>query len=234
MKLYGQSGVYWIKNLVNKKVYVGSAVFLGHRRNEHFSKLDKNIHPNQYLQNSFNKHGRKCFAFEVLVLCDKNMLVQYEQMLLDGLSPDYNILTTAYSSLGYTHTEEAKKKIGVASRGRKLSKSTRRKMSLSKKGENHPLYGTNRSEETKRRMSESLKGREAWNKGVPRSEETKRKIRKTKRANPAGRKLRKEQVTKIRRLYKTGEYTQTKLGKIFGVAPNTVSQIVNRKIWTHV
>ncbi len=66
-------------------------------------------------------------------------------------------------------TEEAKKKIGKASRerlknynplrGRKLSVKTRKKISESLTGKKH-------SEETRRKMSASRKGRPSWNKGL--------------------------------------------------------------------
>jgi len=47
-------------------------------------------------------------------------------------------------------------------------------------------------------------------------------------------KLIKEQVLEIRKLYITNEYTQTKLGKMFGVAPSNISNIINRKAWRHI
>ena len=56
-ELYGKSGIYQIKNLVNEKIYVGSAINLYQRKCEHFSDLRKNIHDNPHLQSSYNKYG---------------------------------------------------------------------------------------------------------------------------------------------------------------------------------
>lgn len=42
------------------------------------------------------------------------------------------------------------------------------------------------------------------------------------------------QVLKIRELYKTGNYTTLKLGKIYGVNRSTISYIVNNKTYTHL
>jgi len=47
-------------------------------------------------------------------------------------------------------------------------------------------------------------------------------------------KLTEEQVLEIRRLYKTGDYSQTALGKMFGVGQDLISRIINRKKWKHI
>jgi len=47
-------------------------------------------------------------------------------------------------------------------------------------------------------------------------------------------KLTESQVKEIRSLYKTGEYTQTVLAKIFYVSQRLISNIVNRKKWVHI
>lgn len=47
-------GIYKIVNLVNEKVYVGSAKNFNRRKNQHFNALIKGCHPNIKLQNSVN------------------------------------------------------------------------------------------------------------------------------------------------------------------------------------
>ena len=47
-------------------------------------------------------------------------------------------------------------------------------------------------------------------------------------------KLTEDQVLEIRKLYATGDYTQTALAKMFGVSQDLISRIVNRKIWVHI
>lgn len=42
-------------------------------------------------------------------------------------------------------------------------------------------------------------------------------------------KLTKDDANKIRQLYSTGEFTYKKLGKIFGVCPQTICNVINRK-----
>ena len=62
-------------------------------------------------------------------------------------------------NLNNIHTEETKRKIGKANKGRTLSEETKRKMSEVKKGEKHPNYGKPRSVETRKKISEGNKGR---------------------------------------------------------------------------
>lgn len=49
------SGIYKITNLVNNKVYIGQSVNIRKRWNQHVLELNKNIHPNIYLQSAWNK-----------------------------------------------------------------------------------------------------------------------------------------------------------------------------------
>jgi len=47
-------------------------------------------------------------------------------------------------------------------------------------------------------------------------------------------KLSEKEVLEIRRLYKTGNYTQKDLGEMFGVDHSHISNIINRKTWKHI
>jgi group I intron endonuclease len=66
-------GVYSIRNEVNGKQYVGKAEgqkgFKG-RWYIHKSDLKANKHPNQHLQNAYNKYGIENFTFNILEICD--------------------------------------------------------------------------------------------------------------------------------------------------------------------
>ena len=46
-------------------------------------------------------------------------------------------------------------------------------------------------------------------------------------------KLKENQIIKIRKLYKTGKYTQKKIGNMFGVSHSNISYIVNGHGWKH-
>jgi group I intron endonuclease len=71
-------GIYKIKNLIDKKIYIGSSVNLLKRESKHFWMLRNNIHDNNHLQNSFNKSGEKNFKFEIIEECGEKLLIEKE------------------------------------------------------------------------------------------------------------------------------------------------------------
>ena len=73
-------------------------------------------------------------------------------------------------------SEETKRKISEVHKGKPKSEEWKRKQSESRKGEGNPNYGKHLSEETKRKLSEAKKGKSTWIKGKHLSEETKRKL----------------------------------------------------------
>lgn len=90
-------------------------------------------------------------------------------------------LKVSLDKKGKKHTEEHKAKIRAKALGRIRSEETKRKISESKKGINHPNYGKSRSLETRKKISESLTKNHPF-KGKRHSEEAKRKISDTLRA----------------------------------------------------
>jgi group I intron endonuclease len=71
------------------------------------------------------KHGYAEFRLEILEYCSSDKLLQREQFYFDKYTPEYNILKLAGSPLGYRHSEAAKNLIGIASKNRKVSESSR-------------------------------------------------------------------------------------------------------------
>lgn len=112
------TGVYKILNLVNGKFYIGSTAWNFHRRwRIHRNHLRLNKHPNQHLQNSWNKYSEQNFQFEIIEECCPADCIAREQHYLDTLKPSYNISPTAGSPRGYRHTPASKILIGNAARG---------------------------------------------------------------------------------------------------------------------
>ena len=58
-------GIYKITNIINNKVYVGSAVNVTYRFKTHKRLLKQNKHFNTHLQSSYNKYGKDNFKFEM-------------------------------------------------------------------------------------------------------------------------------------------------------------------------
>ncbi len=172
MKDLNCSGIYQIKNLVNGKVYVGSAVNMYKRwHTSHIVNLRKNSHQNRHLQRSFNKHGEENFKFEVLQFVpDKKKLLIMEQKYLNKFNKNqlYNIRLIAKSNLGLKFSKEAKQRMSRAVTGRKHTQDTKNKMSNSAKGKpvskktrdkiSKTLTGKKHTEETRQKMSIATKG----------------------------------------------------------------------------
>lgn len=99
-------GVYrWINN-ENGKTYVGSSSNLSVRLYTYYSlgSLAKSKRP---IDRALLLYGFSKFSFEILEYCTVGDLLAREQYYMDNLSPDYNIVEIAGSTLGYKHTPES-------------------------------------------------------------------------------------------------------------------------------
>lgn len=218
-----KSGIYKITCLVNNKIYVGSAVNLSKRKNDHFETLSKNIHKNRHLQNAFKKHGNDNFVFEILeIVEDKKELIVREQYWIDKTKCfdnkiGFNICQLAGSALGVKHSEATRKKRSLLNKGnkfnlgKKASEETLQKLSAAQKG-NKSSVGRVLTEETKNKISKSNKGRISPTLGLKYSEESRKKMSEAR----IGKKLSEETKNKMR-VAKTGivmsEATKEKISK---------------------
>lgn len=159
--------IYFIKNVVNDKMYIGSAKDLYERWYEHRRRLKRGDHYNSYLQSSWSKYGEENFEFGVLeYLDDADELITREQVYLDlyesyDSANGYNILRFAGSALGHRHTELTRQKMSISQRKRKpASAETRWKISLG-------LMGLVKSEETCLKLSKISSSRSAeWRRKI--------------------------------------------------------------------
>ena len=101
-------GIYKIENIVTGDFYIGQTINFKKREYEHFYKLKKNKHQNKYLQNSFNKYEKENFIFKVILYCNKNNLTFYEQLLVDNLSPSFNLCLECVDSIKGIKMEDRK------------------------------------------------------------------------------------------------------------------------------
>jgi group I intron endonuclease len=101
-----KSGVYrWI-NKKNGKTYVGSSINLSVRLYTYYS-LASLAKSNRPIDRALLKYGFSNFSLEILEFCDTDNLLKREQYYMDYLNPNYNIVETAGSTLGYRHTPES-------------------------------------------------------------------------------------------------------------------------------
>jgi group I intron endonuclease len=116
------SGIYKIQSVVHPdRCYIGSAQNIKGRWLLHISELRRNKHGNNRLQNHFNKHGESDLQFSLIVGCDKENLISYEQFYIDSLDPYFNILKIAGSALNFKHSEETIKYLRQIHLGHKMT-----------------------------------------------------------------------------------------------------------------
>lgn len=134
------SGIYCIRNVLNNKRYVGSAVNLAARYRTHKYDLRRGKHHSPHLQNSWVKYGPDAFEFVVLESCCAEDLITREQHWMDSLFPEYNVLPNAGSNRGHRWSDEQKRKF-VEVRGLELLeyKGERRSLSEIARMENLPI-----------------------------------------------------------------------------------------------
>jgi len=119
------TGVYRVVNTVTDTTYIGSAVNIQRRLEDHRARLNRGKHANRHLQRSWDKHGEAAFVFESLVECSVETRKDREQRFIDAYIDHgmkiYNQRPSGPGSvewLGRTHTDESKAKISAANKGR--------------------------------------------------------------------------------------------------------------------
>lgn len=143
-------GIYlWFNNLT-KDFYVGSSINLGRRFSSYFNESYL-IHPknkNMIICKSLLKYSHNNFSLIIIENCDKDKLIEREQYWIDNLKPTYNILNTAYSSIGYKHTEESKILMSELAKLRSHTVETKSKIKNALSGSKNPFFGKKHTEES--------------------------------------------------------------------------------------
>ena len=216
------SGVYRIRNLSNNKFYIGSAHSLYNRFIQHKQALQYNKHHSQYLQRAFNKYGTNQFIMEILLICDSEYLLYYEQQLIYELCPEYNMNKLATSNKGYKWSQESRLKLSNSLKGNTcalghvLTEESKVKISNSLKGkfdgEKNPFYGKNHSSESREKIRQSKLG-------TKHSSQTKEKMSKAK-----NQKIQIDGIT-----YES----QKEASKQLGISCSTISRRINSDKYTN-
>ncbi|MDO8734059.1 MAG: NUMOD3 domain-containing DNA-binding protein, partial [Elusimicrobiota bacterium] len=154
--------------------YIGSSNNIPKRLAHHRRILSRNLHFNIHLQRAWNKYGSENFMFVIQETCSQNILIDREQHYIDYLNScgaGYNISPTSGSVFGI-----------------KCSESTKKKLSIIKKGTTTWMKGKKHTEESKHKMLVARMARVSPPKRCPQTEETKQKISDAKRGKPSNRK----------------------------------------------
>lgn len=187
------------------KYYIGQTMDEENRRRKFFGK--NKIYAGPKINRARKKYGPENFEYTVLMKVtgdNPEEVKEYLNTLEIGFIRMYNSVENGYNSCdggnntyGHTVSEEARKRISDAHKGKPswnkgipMREETKKKLSESKKGKNTWMKGRKHSEETKRKISESQKGH-IYMKGIPKSESHRKALSESRKGlhrvyNPDG------------------------------------------------
>lgn len=149
------SGIYCIENTIDKKRYIGKSVNIPKRWREHKSLLRKGCHHNRHLQSAWNLYGEKAFNFKVLEYAEPKKLDELEITYISEYKAfgekGYNFTMGGNGGLlGMPKTEETRRKISEANKGRRHTPEEKEQVSKA-------LKGRKLTEEHRQKISEANK-----------------------------------------------------------------------------
>ena len=161
--------VYKITNTVNQKSYIGISI-----REPEKDRIKDHLsgNGNRIIARSVKKYGKNVFTYEIL---EANVFDEFLPDLEVAYIANYNTIAPHGYNLtsgGDNHkklSEETRKKISEARKGKTFSVETRKKISEANKGKKHTA-------KTRQKMSETRKGQ-------PCTDETRQKISQAKKGS---------------------------------------------------
>lgn len=234
-------GIYKITS-PSGKIYIGQSWDTDKR----FNQYKRYSCTNQIkLYRSLKKHGSENHNYEVIHELPEDVqqivLDVYEELYMSQYRDcGFRILNLKLGgSGGGKHCEETKQKLSVSAQNRVLSEEGRKRLREARKGNTNfgdRFLGLTHTEESKVKIGLSKLG-------IERSEDTKKRISESRTGkhyelnqgeNNSQNKLSTSQVLEIRAKYIPYVYSLTMVAKEYGICFQTVSDIINRKIWTHI
>ncbi len=164
------SGIYKIQSIIKpERIYIGSSSNVTRRWSGHLCRLRKDAHRSPKLQRHYLKYGESDLLFSLILECNEGEIIKKEQYYIDFHKPYFNISPLAGSTRGVKLSEEARANMSMAHKGhvpwnkgkkgeQKMSDETKRKMSLSRRGNKNAL-GNKFSEEAREHLSRVRKGK---------------------------------------------------------------------------
>lgn len=150
--------IYRIVNKVNGKSYIGQTVHDNPKRrwNTHKNIYKQEKHQ-EYLYRGMRKYGLETFEFSIICICKLEELSDLECKYIkeyDTFGSGYNMTSGGEGRRDCKASEETKRKISLAGKGRVPTEETRRKLSLANMG--HKC-----TEETREKLRKASTGKRA-------------------------------------------------------------------------
>lgn len=202
MNRYGV--IYKIINKVNGKIYIGQTMQKGGFDARYKRNLRKET-DNDHLRKSIDKYGIDNFEiikeFDIAYSKDElNEKEKYWIKIYNSTNEDYGY-NKRHGGDGGRHTDETKKKIGEANKGRVKNAEERERISKNRKGKSkgkdHPNYGKELSIEAKQKISKANKGRFSGEKHPNYGKKTPQHIKDIISKKNKGKKLTQDHINKI-------------------------------------
>lgn len=145
-------GIYYIKNLINNKYYVGQSQDIYYRwnREKTFLNGDK-LAWNAHLQNAWKKYGADNFEFKIIEECSLDSLNNREVFWIEKLDSFNNGYNKTLGGDGFRGcvawnkgiklSEPYRKKLSEAHKNKKHTESQKEQLRKRLSGENNPHYG---------------------------------------------------------------------------------------------
>lgn len=163
-----KAGIYMIENKVNGKKYVGSAAT--NRINVRFRNHMIHRTGQKNTARAVVKYGVENFTYYILeyypgIVHKENLspahiaLMEMETKYITELKPEYNILQVAGSSLGFTHSEETKRKMKE-----NYSDERKEKLRVAQLGKTHSLERRQMMSEISKLRNQNMELRERLSK----------------------------------------------------------------------
>lgn len=212
-------GVYKIENRENGKVYIGSSVEIERRFYKHKLMLDSDKHQNIHLQRAWNKYGKDKFDFLVLLNCEKDDLLLYEQRAI-------NEFESYKSKKGYNIRKDI---LGQEERvygNNHYASRKRADCKITSEQENMIRY---------LQIEDGVSSKEiAKYFNITANTANAIKNRNTNYNGDDTKKLTESDVRKIKKDLKTKDLTQKQIADKFNVSISTISAIKQERNWSHI
>lgn len=148
-------GIYKITNLIDGKIYIGQTVNYKKRKTSHLTSLKNGKHHNEHLQRAFEKYGENSFKIKLIKECtieELDKLEKYYINELDACNHDkgYNMMYGGQAFRKFT--KQVRQKMSEVGKGRKFTEEHKKRIGLAQKGRVISRQSIEKAKETRKKL----------------------------------------------------------------------------------